>query len=268
MPRATQGVRVHLFDEHCGHRTRKYVLPLAHAHLGDVLCTTPIPRKLRERGISVYITNHPITAAVFKNNPYVAGFVSGRRTQPRWKLTSNGHMLQRVLRWYGLSVDINPKPEVYLDKTEMTWASKERAKWPKNRPVCILSRGATTDKKHLAMVDWVSVAQVLATRYTVVQPTLSDKVIPGCIVYPKLSTRQYMSLFSVADCFFGGMAGGSHVAAALDVPAIIVIWKSLCRKMRFPAPRKSTKAAFLYPQHRFVLAEGTHRNNIPEASLE
>lgn len=64
-----------------------------------------------------------------------------------------------------------------------------------------------------------------------------------------------MTLFSIADCFFGGSSGGSHLAAAFNVPAIIVIWRSLLRELRFPVSGLGITAAFLYPQHWFIAAE-------------
>jgi len=234
---------------------RRYVLPLARAHLGDVLCTTPLPRMLCEQGIKPYITKHPMTLAVFKNNPYISGFAKGRRIYPHWKAGSSGLMLERVARWFDLPADVNPTPEVYLDSAEQSWAERERKNWPLDRRVCILSCGATTDKSRLDIVDWQYVAKTMAERYTVIQPVLSERPLPGCIAYRGLDVRQYMSLFSVADFFFGGTSGGSHVAAAFGLPAAIVVWRALLRQIHFPARRRHFKAAFLYPQHSFVPAE-------------
>lgn len=246
-------------------QSRRFVMPLAHAHLGDVLCTSSVPRKLSQVGITPYVTANPMTLAVFKNNPHIVGFRPGRRIGVRWKAMGRGHIIERVLRWYGLPPDVLPCPEIYLDKEELAWAAAERRKWPQHLPVCILSCGATTDRRRVATVDWPRVAEILATRFTVIQPALDEPHLPGCIVYEKLPIRRYMSLFSVANVFCGGTSGGSHVAAAFRLPALIVTWESLMARLRFPARRYAFKNAFLYPQHSFIAAERLTRSTFDSA---
>jgi hypothetical protein len=118
-----------------------------------------------------------------------------------------------------------------------------------------VASGAVTDRGNVEKVDWPRVAKVLSRRYAIIQLSLSEKQLPGAIVYRRLSLRKYFALFSVADCFFGGTTAGSHLAAAFDVPSIIVIWRSLNEQLVFPTSGHGFKASFLYPQHWFISAE-------------
>jgi hypothetical protein len=108
---------------------------------------------------------------------------------------------------------------------------------------------------NLEKVDWPSVFQVLSRRYTVVQPILRERAIPGAVVYRDLPVRRYMALVACADLFVGGTSGGSHLAAAFDVPSVIIVWRDLHREIEFPVSGQSFKSWFLYPQHSFVCAE-------------
>lgn len=242
--------------------------PWSAGHLGDVLCTSPLPRLLKSQGICTYIIEHPNTCAVFQNNPNISGFVTGRSGTPRWLLGTDGHVLQRILQEYELPINPIPKPEIYLDADERAWASAQRQQWPANRPVCILSCTAITDGHNLEQVNWNLVVNVLKRRYTVVQPTLSEPELPDCIAYRNLPVRRYMALFSVAECFFGGTSGGSHLAAAFDVPAVIVLWRTLESNLCFPASGPNFKAMFLYPQHWFICSESLRTVRFDNEMLE
>jgi hypothetical protein len=192
---------------------------------------------------------------VFKCNPYVVGIGSRATVLPGESAVGDGHVLQRVLQGFELPIDPLPRPEVYLDNGERAWAASQRRRWPSVKPPCLLSAGAITDRGNLEQVNWSHVARILAEHYTIIQAVLSEPEIPGAFVYRGLPLRRYMALFSVVDCFFGGTSGGSHLAAAFDIPAVVVIWRSLLRELRFPVSGLGITAAFLYPQHWFVAAE-------------
>src|SRR5262249_46714671 len=161
-----------------------------------------------------------------------------------------------------------PKPEIYLTDSERRWAASERAKWPAGRPVCLLSTEAVTDQANVSRVDWARLACVLKDRYTLIQPVLDVRPLPGVIAYRKLSTRQFMLFFSVVDRFVGGTSGGSHVAAAFDVPTLIVAWRMLLEQLPFPISGAGIPAAFLYPQHWFIAAEEVSQENFDTLRLE
>jgi hypothetical protein len=238
-------------------------------HLGDILCISPLPRLLAEhRGMRVHITRHPNTLAVFANNPYILGFARGSTISPEASATGHGHVLQRILQGLELPIDPIPKPEIYLTVEEQAWAVQERNKWPQNKPICILSCRALSDRSNVDKVDWVQVAKVISRRFTVVQPIIDEPTIAGAISYRGLTLRQYMSLFKVVDCFMGGTSGGTHIARAFDVPSIVVIWRSLHQILQFPISGQGFKASFLYPQHWFISSEDICPTQFIESALE
>ena len=238
------------------------------AHLGDTLCTSTIPRLLHERsGARFYVKEHPVLRAVFTGNPYVRGYAAEATVAFDNKLCGSGHVLQRLAQGLELPVTRMPKPELYLDADELAWAQQERAGWPAGRLVCLLSASAVTDAANLRRVDWEAVVRVLSEEFTVVQPVLTETPVPGTIHYRGLSLRQYMSLIAVADRFVGGTSGGSHVAAAFDVPSLVIAWRPLLDHLRFPVSGLGVVAAFLYPQHWFAAAEDLTADHFREARL-
>ncbi len=224
-------------------------------HLGDCLCTTPVPRLLCEGGNrAVFVSEEPNCRVVFANNPYVNGYGPGGIplfAQAR----GNGHWIQRIQQGLDLPIDSVPKPELFLSQSEVTWAARQRQLLPPSRSVCVLSTSAVSDCANLEQVDWASVVEGLSERYTVVQPVLGEAGVPGAIVLRNLPVRLYIALVAVADCFVGGTSGGSHVAAAFDVPALVVCWRSLLDHVRFPVSGLGPQAAFLYPQQWFIASE-------------
>lgn len=228
----------------------------ANVHLGDVLCTSALPRLLTlYQDVKIFVMRHKHTMAVFKNNPYVCGFSRRLTISLNECATGNGHIIQRFLQAFGLPCEAIPKPEIYLSDEEKEWANCQRRRWHQDRPVCVLNSGAVTDLWNLCRINWTRIVEILARRFVVVQVALKEPHIPGAILYRGLSARRYMSLISAADCFLGGTSSGSHIAAAFDIPSAIIIWRDLQRHLRFPVSGHGFKASFLYPQHWFIAAE-------------
>ncbi|MCC7481757.1 MAG: hypothetical protein IT541_09575 [Hyphomicrobiales bacterium] len=267
---------------------------LSGSHLGDVLCTTPLPRLLAERyGWEIRITEHRSTRGVFVNNPHIAGFqdIPGEPLYPR--LRGRGHVIQRLQQGFGLPVDPWPQPELYLDEREIQWAKEEQRRWPQDRPACIISTRVLTDMGHFNFdqVDWAALAEEWSRHCTIVQPVMthaglyqdqiamlavgdvptwrSETILPGAIVYRDLSLRQYLSLFAVADYFCGGTSGGAHVAAAFRCPSLIIVWHKLLAQLSFPfrGPHLST-GSFLYPQHHFLEADRVCRGSTDHLAIK
>lgn len=226
------------------------------AHLGDTLCTSALPRLIHgARGRPVYVQEDPVLRAVFTANPHVAGFVAGEFPKLDHRMRGAGHVLQRLQQGLELPIEPMPRPEIHLTQTERRWATDERERWGHERPACVLSTSAVTDAGNASRVDWFSVAEALRRRFTVVQPVLSEPPLPGTISPRGLSLRQYMALIAAADFFVGATSGGSHVAAAFGVPALVVSWRALLDPLRFPVSGLGIPAAFLYPQQWHLAAE-------------
>jgi len=152
----------------------------------------------------------------------------------------------------GLNVS---ESEPAFDDRERDWAAEQRQGWPAGRPLCVLSTGALTNRTNAERVDWSAVVRMLSRDFTVVQAVVSEPAATGAIVLQGLSIRQYMALIASADCFVGATTGGSHVAAAFDVPSVVVAWRSLLDHLQFPVSGLGFDATFLYPQQWFTAAE-------------
>jgi hypothetical protein len=245
------------------------------AHLGDILCATLLPRLLSEAGVGrVHILDRQVCRTVFSNNPHVAGFSEGHTISLDRRVRGAGHIIQRLLNSFELPLNGAVKPELYFSEEELKWARTERNKIGGGKPICILASRGFTDAWHLAMVDWKGLARALSKSYTVIHPVLTNKFtyqdqiggagdnwacepqIEQAITYRDLPLRRYLSLFTFADLYVGGPSGGSHVAAAMAVPATIILWKKKLEALVFPVPaNKWSVDVFLYPQHQFLAAE-------------
>jgi hypothetical protein len=166
------------------------------------------------------------------------------------------------------------KPELFLTSPEREWAASERKKLPPAKPVCILSSRALTDAGHLQQIDWEGLGVALSADYTIIQPVLtraevyhrqiagtvgnwiSEPIAKDAVTFENLPLRQYLSLFSIADLYVGPPSGGSHAAAAFEVPSLIILWQQVIQSLAFPVPAGTRGVhVFLYPQHRFLAAE-------------
>lgn len=257
------------------------------SRLGDVICTTPLPRMLTQKyGWRIYVPRHRSTMGIFLNNPYVCGFTTKRGISLHNELEGSGHLIQRLQRGFGLTEQTIPKPEIYLSRPEIEWAMEERQKWPQDRPVCILSTRVITDNSYydFSNINWDAITSSWSNVCTIVQPVLTNQkhyekyignltrkvqrqwrpepIFANAIVYKNLSLRQYMSLFAVAHYYCGGTSGGAHIAAAFNMPSLIMIWRSLIvENLWFPCHgRKWNTLNFLYPQHHFILAEDCEKS--------
>jgi hypothetical protein len=267
--------------------------PPAGTHLGDALCLTSLPKALvLEHGCKVYSADYTSGRTVFANNPYLSGYTHAKAISLHHKARGHGHLIQRFQCGLGLTVDAEPKPQVYLSDDEMAWAEAQAEAWPKDNPVCILSTRVITDNQHFNFqsVDWQLIGEAWMSKCTVIQPLLSqpriydeqviclsaatrsgwacEPIVSGALLYHDLTVRQYMALFHVADFFCGGTSGGAHVAAAFDRPALIVAWSSLIKRMCFPSrARGYSTENFLFPQHQFIAGDSLQKNRADKVLL-
>lgn len=249
------------------------------SHIGDVLCTSTLPRKLVEKyGCRVFVVRHRSTHNLFANNPYVSGFRNVGRIHLTECLVGPGHFIQKLERFFCLPIDPYPRPEVYLSHDESKWAWEIRQMLPRNKPVVLVCTRSVTDSNDgsFTTARWQAWVDLLGQQATVVQLALTavaayekavflrddnrrrfhvESVLDNCFVLQNLTPRQFVAVFSVADGYFGTNSGGSHVAAAFDVPSIVVL-NSVTNpeRLRFPNPYPAQRnpESFLYPQHSFV----------------
>jgi ADP-heptose:LPS heptosyltransferase len=248
------------------------------AHVGDTICTSSLARKLTEKySCRVYVVMHRCTVRVFQNNPFVVGFLKSRGVRLGRLATGQGHLVHRLERFFGLPMSVCPRGEIYLSQEEIAWAKEFRAKLPNDRPVAVLSAGSITDSAwgRRGVRSWPELVDDLATVFTIVQPVVTrmetlcetivnirrpDQWIPetrleGCHIIENPTFRCFLALLSIADLFVGQNSGGAHAAAALGIPAVIVLDRSrYSPEGLFRQHQKFWRNEdFLYPQHSFVL---------------
>ncbi len=247
-------------------------------HLGDILCSTPLVRQLKQvYSCDVYLHETALSRAIFANNPYLAGFKSFTGTPLKTIARGHGHLSQRLFQGFELPLEAKPKPDLFFTVDELRWARLQRATWGQGRQICIMLPHALTDRDHLTRVDWTAVGEAIGRHYAVFQPVLSSAgtyqsqggtlypgqswpkqvMLPNARIYRDLPLRQFLALFTIADLYVGGPSGGSHVAAALDIPSINILWDKLCERIRFPVSGgEDLVEKFVYPQHWLVGFEG------------
>lgn len=254
---------------------------LGRCHMGDVVCVSGLVRRLKEQyRCRVHCVRHRATYAVLAENPYLDGF----RNDPRVSLTDavagSGNMIQRLERFFDLPVSAFPRGELYLSEAELQWAWQFRGMLPRSRPLAVMSAGAITDFAAMPgdRARWQRWIELLSETHTVVQPAVTDlrcleqvtrlptgyanswrpdHIYDNCIILENLPIRQFFALFAVAGLFLGTNTGSMHVAAAMGVPALVVLSRQKYGDAPvFPEPGQARgwrHQTFLYPYHSFLM---------------
>jgi ADP-heptose:LPS heptosyltransferase len=256
---------------------------LGASHLGDVLCTTPLARLLKEqRACKVFVIRHRSTYNVFANNPHIEGFKNDPAVPLSPVASGSGQIIQRLTAAFGFGVDPFPKGEIYLSDAELQWAWSVRATLPRNRPVALVAPGSITDEQKLStgQLHWQEWVDALAKEFTVVQAPvtkvetleevirltdqqrrlwLPDSILNNIYVLENLPLRHFIAMFAVIDLFLGRNSGGAHVAAAMGVPGIVALSRrKYSDVLDFPdrgPGRPWRHQSFLYPHHTFLLQQ-------------
>ena len=254
---------------------------LGRSHIGDVLCMSRLVRLLTTHySCRVHVVRHRSTYKVLENHPHLAGYSNDHRVHLSECARGPGHMIQKLERYFGLPLDPFPRPEIHLSSEESHWAWQMRSMLPRNRPVALVCRGSITDNgiARADTLEWQNWVNILSNRFTVVHVALTDiarleeavrlrdsaraawrpdQILDNCFVFENLTTRQFFAIFSVVDLYFGPNTGGAHLAAAFDVPAVVVLNSRQYRSMpAFPDRIEGNRwhhESFLYPYHSFLL---------------
>lgn len=252
---------------------------LSAAHTGDTVCTSSLPRKLSlQYGCRVFVVEHRCTSLVFRNNPYVSGFVKRKGVRLGHAAGGDGHIIHRLEQAFGLSMELEPRGELHLTPAERDWASEFRNRLA-GSPVAVISSGCLTVSRFGVQRagGWNAIAQALSAQYSVIQLAVTrfatlretviasvrkarqwraDQILSCATVLRDPRFREYIAMISCADLFVGPNSGGSHIAAALGVPAVIVLDKTKYASHRLFRRNEAywSKEDFLYPQHTMVLA--------------
>lgn len=263
-------------------RDREVVLGfLGRSHVGDVICASSLARLLAtERNCRVLSVRHRSTYKVLENNPHISGYCNAGRIALSSYISGPGQISQKLNRSFGFAPDPFIRGDLFLSDDELKWAWAVRNMLPRNRPVAIVIAGSRTDNHAVPTADlqWQRWIDVIGRRFTVVQVAVTkfscleetarltegdkrawrpDQILDNCILLENISARQFFAVFAIADMFVGRNTAGMHVAAAMQVPSLIVLSKR--RYPRFPTfpenihPPSWKHESFFYPYHNFLL---------------
>ena len=100
-----------------------------------------------------------------------------------------------------------PRPWIILNRRASGWSPNKN--WPDDRWDDLIDR----------LVDWASVVEIGSGE----SPTQSHRDDRYVSLIGQLSLAQFVGLIAVADLNVGPVSGPVHVAAAFDVPSVVVI---------------------------------------------
>ena len=238
--------------------------------LGDCICTTHLPRMLKEKyGCRVLVHKKGMSPSVFANNPYVDGFYE-EDPQVMWggrEHIPGGHLIRQLSFLYGLDLPDVPKGELYFSDEEMEWANMAVSTLSKDKPIIIFCPNMVTRAGAATFPDWPwgKWFKILREFYHIIHP-IPKKVKRQCRqkvdkTFENLTTRQFMSLMAVSHGYLGSSSGGTHVAAACGIPGLIAQdWTTDVPKNFHISPRMET---WVYPYHLIGLHEHIQPENQP-----
>ena len=198
-------------------------------HLGEFLSYSAIPRYIKRKYPESKITVCPniFSEAVFRHNPYVdqIAFLPERKPTGAWREFGFGNQSQRRLRAFSIYEKLPVKPEIHVSKIEnekaLHW--RESLKLSGRKLMLVHSSGKTVGKI-MKKKDWKSLFKSLENEYCFVQiGSPKDQKIPA--EYQQLrffDLENLAAMFCIADGFLGPNSGLMHVAAATNLPSIIL----------------------------------------------
>ena len=230
-------------------------------HLGDQLQATGLVGGMKASGRRVLSVRH--------RNAYAAlsGLVDGWRNHGRIRLNAPssvgpGQHIQRLQRWFGLSEEAYPRPDIRLTDAERSWAAEFTAGL--RRPIILLSTAACTNAEGYADMPWQAWADVFQKAGSVIQcvSPAGEPELSGIGFAKGLTVRQWFALFSEASAYVGTWAAGIHAAAAFGLESLVVTtWApDQASRIAFPVPLTHI-LSFLYPQHPYGFWTREHRSS-------
>lgn len=240
--------------------------------LGDCLTHTPLPYYLKQKWpeCRVFVRDNKIAREIFRGNPYVDGIVEikGREPIGASREFGFGNALQRRLRTFRVFTLNTVKPMLFLDKKAEWKFARWRKKLPlSGRKLALIQSAGKTVKKILSTEQWREIIKELEDEFYFVQIGIprNQRIPAHKNMRRKRNITDMMALMKQADVFIGLNSGLMHLAAGLNVPAVILHNQAPINEFRFPLladnealPRKVNPHLFyLYPDnHHIVMREG------------
>lgn len=240
--------------------SKKFYIGQVLTGLGDLMGLSHLPRliKMRSEKSKVYVYSSDFAEDVFLNNPFIDGFTDAKGVLWNKKGSGtdlgSGHLTQMKARFFGLG-ECPPKGDLFISDEEkksfQSYANKSLA--------TIHVKGKTHDAPVPDEI-WAGIVEELRKTHFVMQlKGPHEKAIPN-VDGTMTGIRNCIVCQSFARVHVGIDSGFTHTAAALDVPAVVIVDKITTQAPllkdgvhQLVLPHISCNHLdFLYPQHSYL----------------
>jgi len=246
--------------------------------IGDVVCFTRLleemafakgrPLRVLTQSLGLMQGPHPRDShhPILEHNPFVGDLVAfesgdeesaSNLIREKDNVPQFGHIIENTCRVYGL----RPRKTIgslFLSKEEVQVALEMVR--PLKRPLICLHPGGKSSSLATStwyLSRWRDIIELLSENYGLFQVGRQD-VDRKNLDVPTFDTnlREAMALIRISDIFLGFDSGPHHIAAAFEIPSI-VLWdaplKSILEEEKEPGFAFAALMRWSYPQNRNIL---------------
>lgn len=218
---------------------------------------------------------------LWENNPYIEEIVNSNEldTEIMEQVSAEMdnfcqpvHEIENICAPYGL----RPRKlcgSLFLSQEEMQWGLHTLAHL--KRPVvclCPYGRSSSLPDSPWYMEKWMLLIETLKEQvgfFQIGNNHFTQKEIP--VFTPETTIRQAMALIWASDMYVGFDTGPSHIATALEKPAL-VIWDAVLKSQLEEAKEAGFSSAMMnrwsYPQNKNLMILGERNNEVLEGCIE
>lgn len=256
--------------------------------LGSLVCFTPLAEAMARRlGRPIRLLTAPYRAydnpdlapderyPVWQNNPYVGAIVDADAIDPNinWEMLGEahnfcqcGHITENLLAEYGLKAR-RLKGALYLSADEQRRAFERLSHLP--RPlVCLNPHGHSSSPPASPWYRerWLQLSERLEGRAGLFVIGFDEGGKKDLPVYrPETTIREMMAMIWAADAYVGFDGGPSHVAPAVDTPAVVLwdaVHKVALEEDKHPGFATAMINRWAWPQNLNLMLLGERRTEI------
>ena len=182
-----------------------------------------------------------------------------------------GHVIENICHAYGL-IPRRPAGELFLTTEEQAWALDTLA--PMQRPLvclCPYGRSSSRPESPWHFENWKRLVKRLEGRvgfFQIGHEKFHQK--PLDVPAPKTTIRQMTALIWASDIYVGFDTGPSHIAAALDIPSVVIwdcVLKSVLEEHKEAGYAAATMGRWSYPHLKNLMILGERENEVLKATV-